>query len=70
MFSANDFIPTQYSHSIERGNQWSAPSNIALNIGEKGKPDSSELRLFYPKELQTITKLVFAKKGKAKYFFF
>jgi diphosphomevalonate decarboxylase len=30
MFSANDFIPTQYSHSIERNFQWSAPSNIAL----------------------------------------
>jgi diphosphomevalonate decarboxylase len=44
MFSANDFIPTQYSHSIERGNfQWSAPSNIALvKYWGKGKPDSSE----------------------------
>ena len=31
MSSANDFIPSKYEHSLEKGAfSWSAPSNIAL----------------------------------------
>jgi diphosphomevalonate decarboxylase len=68
MFSTNDFIPTKYSQSIERGNfQWSAPSNIAL-VKYWGKKDNqipaNPSVSFTLKNCKTITKLAFAKKEK------
>ena len=40
MISANDFIPSKYTHSVEHGTfQWSAPSNIAL-VKYWGKKDN------------------------------
>jgi diphosphomevalonate decarboxylase len=66
MFSAKDFIPTQYSHSIERGDfRWSAPSNIAL-VKYWGKKDNqipaNPSVSFTLNKCKTITKLAFAKK--------
>jgi len=66
MFSANDFIPTKYSHSIEQGNFiWSAPSNIAL-VKYWGKKDNqipaNPSVSFTLNNCKTITKLAFAKK--------
>ena len=66
MYSANDFIPTKYSHSIEKGNfQWSAPSNIAL-VKYWGKKDNqipaNPSVSFTLNSCKTITKLAFAKK--------
>jgi diphosphomevalonate decarboxylase len=74
MFSANDFIPNQYSHSIERGNfQWSAPSNIAL-VKYWGKKENqipaNPSVSFTLKNCKTITKLAFAKKEKQDKFSF
>jgi diphosphomevalonate decarboxylase len=68
MFSTNDFIPTKYYQSIERGNfQWSAPSNIAL-VKYWGKKDNqipaNPSVSFTLKNCKTITKLAFAKKEK------
>ena len=68
MISANDFIPSKYTHSVEHGTfQWSAPSNIAL-VKYWGKKDnqipanpSVSLTL---NNCKTITKLAFAKKKK------
>jgi diphosphomevalonate decarboxylase len=65
MFSANDFIPSHYSHSIESGNfQWSSPSNIAL-VKYWGKKDSQTPAnpsvSFTLNNCKTITKLAFAK---------
>ncbi|SHF94333.1 diphosphomevalonate decarboxylase [Flavobacterium fluvii] len=66
MFSANDFIPSPYSHSIETGKfQWSSPSNIAL-VKYWGKKDSqipaNPSVSFTLNNCKTITKLAFAKK--------
>ncbi|HRA72948.1 MAG TPA: diphosphomevalonate decarboxylase, partial [Flavobacterium sp.] len=65
MFSANDFIPTPYSHSIETGNfQWSSPSNIALvkYWGKKNKQIPANPSVsFTLNNCKTITKLAFAK---------
>jgi diphosphomevalonate decarboxylase len=65
MFSANDFIPTSYSQSIETGNfQWSSPSNIALvkYWGKKDKQIPANPSVsFTLNNCKTITKLAFAK---------
>ncbi|MFV8376968.1 diphosphomevalonate/mevalonate 3,5-bisphosphate decarboxylase family protein [Flavobacterium sp. LB1P71] len=66
MISANDFIPSKYTHSIEKGNfQWSAPSNIAL-VKYWGKKDNqipaNPSVSFTLNNCKTITKLAFAKK--------
>jgi diphosphomevalonate decarboxylase len=76
MFSANDFIPAKYSHSIEKGNfQWSSPSNIALvkYWGKKDRHPSLKGELakqipanpsvsFTLNNCKTITKLAFTKR--------
>ena len=67
MISATDFIPSQYTHSVENGNfQWSAPSNIAL-VKYWGKKDnqipSNPSVSFTLNNCKTITKLAFAKKN-------
>ncbi|RTY88053.1 diphosphomevalonate/mevalonate 3,5-bisphosphate decarboxylase family protein [Flavobacterium sp. RSP15] len=67
MISANDFIPSKYTHSIEEGNfQWSAPSNIAL-VKYWGKKDNqipaNPSVSFTLNNCKTITKLTFAKKN-------
>lgn len=74
MFSANDFIPTTYSHSIENGSfQWTAPSNIAL-VKYWGKKDNqipaNPSVSFTLNNCKTITKLAFAKKEKQEVFSF
>ncbi|WP_291100327.1 MULTISPECIES: diphosphomevalonate/mevalonate 3,5-bisphosphate decarboxylase family protein [unclassified Flavobacterium] len=74
MFSANDFIPTQYSHSIEKGSfQWSSPSNIAL-VKYWGKKDSqipaNPSVSFTLSNCKTITTLAFAKKENQNTFSF
>ena len=66
MISANDFIPSKYTHSIEKGSfQWSAPSNIAL-VKYWGKKDNqipaNPSVSFTLNNCKTITKLAFAKK--------
>ncbi|MFV5702854.1 diphosphomevalonate/mevalonate 3,5-bisphosphate decarboxylase family protein [Flavobacterium sp. XS2P12] len=66
MISANDFIPSKYTHSVESGNfQWSAPSNIAL-VKYWGKKDNqipaNPSVSFTLNNCKTITKLAFAKK--------
>ncbi|TDE31244.1 diphosphomevalonate decarboxylase [Flavobacterium ranwuense] len=66
MISANDFIPSKYTHSVEEGNfQWSAPSNIAL-VKYWGKKDNqipaNPSVSFTLNNCKTITKLAFAKK--------
>ena len=65
MISANDFIPSKYTHSVEKGNfQWSAPSNIAL-VKYWGKKDNqipaNPSVSFTLNNCKTITKLAFAK---------
>ena len=67
MISANDFIPSQYTHSVESGNfQWSAPSNIALvkywGKKENQIPENPSVS-FTLNNCKTITKLAFAKKN-------
>lgn len=67
MISATDFIPSQYTHSVENGNfQWSAPSNIAL-VKYWGKKDNqipaNPSVSFTLNNCKTITKLAFAKKN-------
>jgi len=74
MFSANDFIPSSYSHSIETGNfQWSSPSNIAL-VKYWGKKDSqipaNPSVSFTLNNCKTITKLAFEKKQNQDTFSF
>ncbi|HQE34458.1 MAG TPA: diphosphomevalonate decarboxylase, partial [Flavobacterium alvei] len=74
MFSANDFIPTAYSHSIEKGNfEWSSPSNIAL-VKYWGKKDSqipaNPSVSFTLNNCKTITKLAFDKKQNQDTFSF
>ena len=69
MFSANDFIPSSYSQSIENGNfSWSSPSNIAL-VKYWGKKEGQGSQIpanpsvsFTLKNCKTITKLAFSKK--------
>ena len=66
MFSANDFIPSPYTISIESGNfQWSSPSNIALvkYWGKKDKQIPANPSVsFTLNNCKTITKLAFDKK--------
>ncbi|WP_035668498.1 diphosphomevalonate/mevalonate 3,5-bisphosphate decarboxylase family protein [Flavobacterium sp. 83] len=67
MISVNDFIPSKYTHSVEKGNfQWSAPSNIAL-VKYWGKKDNqipaNPSVSFTLNNCKTITKLAFAKKN-------
>ena len=74
MFTANDFIPTPYSESIESGNfQWSAPSNIAL-VKYWGKKDNqipaNPSVSFTLNNCKTITKLAFEKKNNTDNFSF
>jgi diphosphomevalonate decarboxylase len=66
MFSANDFIPNNYSHSIENGSfQWSAPSNIAL-VKYWGKKENqipaNPSVSFTLNNCKTVTILAFTKK--------
>ena len=74
MLSVNDFIPVQYSHTIESGNfQWSSPSNIAL-IKYWGKKDpqipENPSVSFTLKNCKTSTNLAFAKKENIDNFSF
>ena len=74
MFSANDFIPLPYSHSIESGNfQWSSPRNIDL-VKYWGKKNSqipaNPSVSFTLNHCKTITKLDFAKKENNRNFSF
>lgn len=76
MFTANDFIPSPYSNSIESGNfQWSSPSNIALvkYWGKKDKHPSLKGEQakqipanpsvsFTLNNCKTITQLAFVKR--------
>jgi len=66
MTSANDFIPSCYSHSLEKGSfSWSSPSNIAL-VKYWGKKDqqipANPSVSFTLNQCKTITTLSFAKK--------
>ena len=66
MFSANDFIPTPYSHSLDGGSFiWSAPSNIAL-VKYWGKKENqipaNPSVSFTLNNCKTITKLDFVKR--------
>ena len=66
MTSTNDFIPSGYSHSLEKGSfSWSAPSNIAL-VKYWGKKDNqipaNPSLSFTLNHCKTITTLSFAKK--------
>ncbi|MFM9825530.1 diphosphomevalonate/mevalonate 3,5-bisphosphate decarboxylase family protein [Flavobacterium sp.] len=69
MTSANDFIPSSYSHSLEKGSfSWSAPSNIAL-VKYWGKKEGDAQQIpanpsvsFTLNHCKTITTLSFAKK--------
>jgi diphosphomevalonate decarboxylase len=74
MFSANDFIPPPYSHSIETGKfQWSSPSNIALvkYWGKKDKQIPANPSVsFTLNNCKTITTLAFAKKQNLDNFSF
>lgn len=74
MFTANDFIPSQYSQTIESGHfQWSAPSNIAL-VKYWGKKDNqipaNPSVSFTLNNCKTITKLSFDKKQNTGNFSF
>jgi diphosphomevalonate decarboxylase len=66
MISENDFIASDYTVSIEKGNfQWSAPSNIALvkYWGKKDKQIPANPSIsFTLHNCKTITKIAFAKK--------
>ena len=66
MNSEKDFIPTKYTHSIDKGSfQWSAPSNIAL-VKYWGKKDNqipaNPSISFTLNKCKTITKLSFIKR--------
>ena len=66
MTSTNDFIPSGYSHSLEKGSfSWSAPSNIAL-VKYWGKKDNqipaNPSVSFTLNQCKTITTLSFTKK--------
>lgn len=67
MIAANDFIPSGYSTTIEKGNfKWSAPSNIAL-VKYWGKKDNqipaNPSISFTLNNCKTITELSFEKKA-------
>ena len=69
MFTATDFIPSNYTHTVESGNfQWSAPSNIAL-VKYWGKKDNqipaNPSVSFTLNNCKTVTKLAFAKKDNS-----
>ena len=69
MFTAKDFIPSNYTHTVESGKfQWSAPSNIAL-VKYWGKKDNqipaNPSVSFTLNNCKTVTKLAFAKKESA-----
>ena len=74
MFSANNFIPAPYSHSVESGNfQWSSPSNIALvkYWGKKDKQIPANPSVsFTLNNCKTFTTLAFAKKQNQENFSF
>lgn len=66
MISEKDFIPSGYTHSIEKGDfKWSAPSNIAL-VKYWGKKDNqipaNPSVSFTLNHCKTITSLSFEKK--------
>jgi len=74
MITAKDFIPSQYSQTIEKGNfQWSAPSNIAL-VKYWGKKENqipaNPSVSFTLNNCKTITKLAFEKKNNTGDFSF
>ncbi len=74
MTSTNDFIPSGYSHSLEKGSfSWSAPSNIAL-VKYWGKKDNqipaNPSVSFTLNQCKTITKLDFVKKQTSGNFAF
>ena len=74
MTSTNDFIPSGYSHSLEKGSfSWSAPSNIAL-VKYWGKKDqqipANPSVSFTLNQCKTITKLDFVKKQTRENFAF
>lgn len=67
MISEKDFIPSIYTHSIEKGNfKWSAPSNIAL-VKYWGKKDNqipaNPSISFTLNQCKTVTSLSFEKKS-------
>jgi len=67
MIAANDFIPSGYSTTIEKGNfKWSAPSNIAL-VKYWGKKENqipaNPSVSFTLNNCKTITELSFEKKA-------
>ena len=74
MITANEFIPSHYTQSVESGFfQWSAPSNIAL-VKYWGKKDNqipaNPSVSFTLNNCKTITKLAFAKKDNHASFSF
>lgn len=69
MVKENDFIPTNYSNSIEKGSfTWSTPSNIAL-VKYWGKKDNqipaNPSISFTLNNCKTITSLAFAKNTRS-----
>jgi len=74
MFAANDFIPTPYSKSLEKGKfYWSSPSNIALvkYWGKKDKQIPANPSVsFTLSNCKTVTSLAFAKKENQDSFSF
>lgn len=66
MISEKDFIPSNYTHSIEKGlYKWSAPSNIALvkYWGKKGHQIPANPSIsFTLNNCKTLTSLAFEKK--------
>lgn len=74
MLSANDFIPSPYLNTIEKGKfQWSSPSNIALvkYWGKKDKQIPANPSVsFTLSNCKTITTLTFYKKLQDKDFSF
>ena len=84
MFTATDFIPSNYSKTLEKGSfQWSSPSNIALvkYWGKKDNHPSPKGKLakqipanpsvsFTLNNCKTISKLAFAKKESQDRFSF
>lgn len=77
MFSETDFIPTNYSQTIEKGSfSWSSPSNIALvkywgkKVGYAQQiPENSSIS-FTLNNCKTITTLTFVKKENQDTFSF
>lgn len=74
MLTPSDFIPKNYSQTIEKGSfQWSAPSNIAL-VKYWGKKENqipaNPSISFTLKNCKTITNLSFSKIEKADHFSF